>query len=191
MADNKFLDQSGLNIVWSQIDNLFARICRDNSNNYDDDFVALNNQICLVDTGEKNLRIKIGDGVTLWKDLPYADEDLLKQINSVVLNGYYLNEKFYTDSTYVNQLEKNVNKIYIDKNSNVVYHYDGTKFISVNETLPTASDVTAGITKLYQTGGQNTDGAISQKAITDGVQSISFAIDETDEECLVLDLPWD
>jgi len=31
---------------------------------------------------------------------------------------------------------------------------------------------------------------MTQKAITDGVQAISFAIDSTESECLVLNLPW-
>lgn len=191
MADNKFLDQQGLRTLWSQISNIFARICRDSVSNYSDDFVAEKNQICLVDVSARDLRFKVGDGVTFWKDLPYADEFLLEQINEVILNGYYLNDKFYTDSTYTVELEKNVSKVYIDKNSNIVYHYDGTKFVSINDTLPTASDVQAGIAKLYQDGGQHTDGSMSQKAVTDGVQSISFTVDDADKECLVLDLPWD
>ena len=191
MADNKFLDQVGLSVLWSQIGNIFARICRDQASNYNEDFVPEKNQICLVDVSSRGLRVKVGDGFTLWKDLPFSDEYLLNKIDGVILSGYYLNNKFYTDSTYITELEKSVNKIYIDKNSNIVYHFDGTKFISVNETLPTASDVTAGITKLYQDGGENTDGAMSQKAVTNGVQSISFAVDETDAECLILDLPWE
>ena len=68
---------------------------------------------------------------------------------------------------------------------------NGSNFVSINETLPTATENIAGIAKLYQNGGQNTDGAISQKAVTDGVQAISLAIDETDSECLVLELPWE
>lgn len=169
------------------------KLRRDSENNYlakGASFVPLKGEVCLVDTNQQKLRAKVGDGVTSWLDLPYSDEYLLEEIESVVLNGYYLNEKFYTDSTYTVELEKSASKIYIDKNSNVLYHYDGAKFISVNETLPTASDSTAGIMKLYQTGGQNTDGAMSQLAVTDGVQSIHFAADQTDEECLVLDLPW-
>ena len=31
---------------------------------------------------------------------------------------------------------------------------------------------------------------MSQKAITDGVNSIELAVDKADTECLVLDLPW-
>jgi hypothetical protein len=31
---------------------------------------------------------------------------------------------------------------------------------------------------------------MSQKAVTNGVHSINFALDDQEEECLVLDLPW-
>lgn len=153
-------------------------------------FIPKLGEVCFIDTNSKGLRAKIGDGVTYLKDLPYSDEYILSEIDKVVLVGYYFNSKFYTDSTYTVELNKNINKIYIDKNSNVIYHYDGTKYISVNETLPTASDVVAGITKLYQNGGQNIDGAMSQKAVTDGVHAISFIADEDDGECLILELPW-
>ena len=191
MADNKFLDRSGLQTLWTQIDGNFARARRDSAQNYSASFVPANREICFVDTAKKGLRAKIGDGVTAWSNLPYTDEYVLGQIEQVVLTGYYLNDKFYTDSTYTIELEKATHKIYIDKNSSVLYHYNGEKYVSINETLPTASESLAGIVKLYQQKGQNTDGAMSQKAVTDGVSSISFAVDEDDAECLVLELPWE
>lgn len=130
-------------------------------------------------------RLKIGDGITPWNNLDYFTGGY-----EAILYGYYLNDKFYTDSTYITELEKDIHKFYIDKNSDIVYHYDGTKFVSVNDTIPTASDLIAGISKLYQDGGLNTDGSMSQKAVTDGVQSIHLDVDKDDVECLVLDLPW-
>lgn len=45
--------------------------------------------------------------------------------------------------------------------------------------------------KLYSGHGENTDGTMTQKAITDGVNSIKLDLDGADKECLVLDLPWD
>lgn len=45
--------------------------------------------------------------------------------------------------------------------------------------------------KLYETSGNNIDGTMTQKAITDGVNSIKFVLDNEDKECLTLDLPWD
>lgn len=176
-------------------------------------------------------RLKIGDGVAPWNDLPYLgggeysvsvdgksislssniiamygfstakigqipskgiDGKLVwidQDSTTSVLVGFYLNGKFYTDSTYIEELEKNPKKIYIDRNSNVLYNYNGESFISTNQTLPMASDSDFGIAKLYQAFGQNTDGSMSQKMITDSFKAINLAIDEQDEECLVLELP--
>ena len=186
MADNKFLDQQGLSTLWSRIGEVYARVRRDNESNYAADFIPIAREACIVDTNNQKLRIKIGDGTTQWRDLPYIDE-----LNDIIITGYYLNGKFYSDSTYQVELEKTENKLYIDKNSKLFYHYDGTQFVSINETLPNATDSVAGIMKLYQKAGQNTDGSMSQKAVTDGVQSIGFTVDENDSECLILDLPWD
>ena len=40
-------------------------------------------------------------------------------------------------------------------------------FSAGGERIPAASETILGIMKLYQTTGQNTDGTMSQKAITD------------------------
>ena len=54
-----------------------------------------------------------------------------------------------------------------------------------------ADEDTPGIMKLYQSFGYNTDGAISQKVVTDGVNRIKFSIDENDDQCIVLNTIWD
>ena len=61
-------------------------------------------------------------------------------------------------------------------------------YIPIN---PEATEIVAGMMKLYQTSGNNTDGTMSQKAITEGVNAIKFELDGQDKECLILDLPWD
>jgi hypothetical protein len=52
-----------------------------------------------------------------------------------------------------------------------------------------ANDTTAGIMKLYETSGKNTDGTMTQKAITEGIDEVEFSIDSLDSECLVLNKP--
>lgn len=49
--------------------------------------------------------------------------------------------------------------------------------------IPYADEYTAGIMKLYNTSGYNTDGTITQKKITEGFNQIEFS---TENECLVL-----
>ena len=166
--------------------NTTIKLRRDNDYNYSrvaDSFIPMKGEPVLVDTEQYGLRFKIGDGVTPYGALAYADDN-----NNVVLLGYYLNSKFYTDSTYTVELEKNENKLYIDKNAHAVYIWNGENYIPLS---PEATETVAGMMKLYQTSGNNTDGTMSQKVITEGVNAIKFELDGQDKECLVLDLPWD
>jgi hypothetical protein len=55
--------------------------------------------------------------------------------------------------------------------------------------IPNASASQAGIMKLYNEHGVNIDGTMTQKAITEGIDEIEFAIDEQDAECLILNKP--
>ena len=166
--------------------NTTIKLRRDNDYNYNrvaDSFIPMKGEPVLVDTEQYGLRFKIGDGVTPYGALAYADDN-----NNVVLLGYYLNSKFYTDSTYTVELEKSESKLYIDKNAHAVYIWNGENYIPLS---PEATETVAGMMKLYQTSGNNTDGTMSQKVITEGVNAIKFELDEQDKECLVLDLPWD
>ena len=165
--------------------NTTIKLRRDNDYNYSrvaDSFIPMKGEPVLVDTEQYGLRFKIGDGVTPYGALAYADDN-----NNVVLLGYYLNSKFYTDSTYTVELEKSESKLYIDKNAHAVYIWNGENYIPLS---PKATETVAGMMKLYQTYGNNTDGTMSQKVITEGVNAIKLELDEQDKECLVLDLPW-
>ena len=166
--------------------NTTIKLRRDNDYNYSrvaDSFIPMKGEPVLVDTEQYGLRFKIGDGVTPYGALAYADDN-----NNVVLLGYYLNSKFYTDSTYTVELEKSESKLYIDKNACAVYIWNGENYIPLS---PEATGTVAGMMKLYQTFGNNTDGTMSQKVITEGVNAIKLEVDEQDKECLVRDLPWD
>jgi len=160
---------------------------RDIESNFSTTFQPLLGEVLLVDTTTYGLRVKIGDGAKTFGQLDYEDNN-----NNVILNGYYLNEKFYKDSTYQVELEKNENKIYIDKNGKQIYIYNDAdhKYICIDEMIATATDAKAGLTKLYKTSGQNEDGSMTQKAITDCIDDVMFAVDDNDPECLVLNKPW-
>lgn len=167
--------------------NSTIKLRRDNDYNYEkvgDKFIPARGEVCLVDTINYGLRIKIGDGINSYNQLVYSDNN-----NNIILIGYYLNNKFYTDSTYTTELEKSQKHIYIDKNAkSSVYISDGDNYYCLT---PEATENIAGIMKLYETSGNNIDGTMTQKAITDGVNSIKFVLDDEDKECLTLDLPWD
>lgn len=56
--------------------NVVIKLRRETEEFYDkvkDTFIPLNGEVCLVDSVNYGLRTKVGDGKTVWKDLPYSD----------------------------------------------------------------------------------------------------------------------
>ena len=65
------------------------------------------------------------------------------------------------EGEFVNELEKNINKIYIALNSNNdLYIYNGENYEKLYN-LPYANSKTAGVVKLYDEVGNNTDGSMT------------------------------
>jgi hypothetical protein len=154
----------------SNIFNGIIRLRRDNDYNYDlikDTFIPADGEVCLIDTVRKGLRAKVGDGKTVFAKLEYTDAQIYSAIESVVVRGYYKNGDFYADSLYSNKLIPVTTSLYINITENNIYTYNGTTFEVLDGQVSTASSATAGIMKLYGEVGQNTDGTMTQKAITD------------------------
>lgn len=147
--------------------NAVFKLRRDNDYNYkkiENTFIPLNGEVCLVDTSNCGLRVKVGDGINTFANLPFSDEDIAR---NVIIRGYLSDNKFYSDADLTMLIEASVNKIYIGAKNNIVYIFDGEKYTPITQTIPAASTSIAGVMKLYDTVGQNTDGTMSQKAITD------------------------
>lgn len=70
-----------------------AQIRRDTEDNYADDFVAGENELCFVDTLDKGLRLKLGDGVTEWQYLSYTDEQIWEELGQKVDVSYDAQEE--------------------------------------------------------------------------------------------------
>ena len=137
------------------------KLRRDNDYNYEkvkDTFIPVKGEVCLVDTARLGLCIKVGDGVSTYGSLEYINT--IFQMVTFVEGKAFINDKEFTP---------NENKIYIDaNNTNDLYYYNGVEFVLIGPgSLPTASAETAGIMKLYSTTGENVDGTMTQKAITD------------------------
>lgn len=155
---------------------------RDNDYNYkrvEDSFVPLKGEVCLVDTAKNGLRAKIGDGVTTFKKLRFVDEDIAF---NVIIKGYLSNNQFYSDAKLTQVIPASVNKIYINVANGSLYMYDGSQYQAITETIAAATASTAGVMKLYETLGQNTDGTMTQKAITDELnEKVEIAADAANE----------
>lgn len=164
-----------------------VRLRRDNDYNFEaikNNFVPANGEVVLVDTAQYGLRSKVGNGVSTYAELQFTDED----IRNTVQQGYYENGVFYKDVTKQTPFQNMINKIYIDKPHSTIYYYDGVQYVPIDATLTTASADMAGAMKLYSTIGQNTDGTMTQKSITDELV-VRFKTDvDADNELLIFTL---
>lgn len=139
---------------------------RDNEYNFENiknTFIPENGEVVLVDTAKNGLRAKVGDGVSTYAQLQFTDED----IRNAVLHGYLLDGDFYKTINKDGLIKPMINKIFIDDSTRKIYYYDGEEYKNIQTTFTTASDVTPGLVKLYNTTGYNVDGTMTQKAITD------------------------
>lgn len=152
------------------------KLRRDNDYNYEkvkDTFIPAKGEVCLVDTARLGLCVKVGDGVSTYGSLEYVNT--IFQMVTFVEGKAFVNDKEITPSG---------NKIYIDaNNTNNLYYYNDVEFVLIGPgSLPTASAETAGIMKLYSTTGENVDGTMTQKAISDELNTkVSASVNLEDE----------
>jgi hypothetical protein len=146
--------------------NTILQLRRDNDYNYEkvkNTFVPKKGEICLVDTARSGLRAVCGDGQTLFGELDFMDNLFVK--------GYIKDSFFYKDAEATVLCETNTNILYIDIPTSSIYYFTGIEYQELGRSMiPTATmatDTTPGIMKLYSTTGQNEDGTMTQKAISD------------------------
>jgi len=130
-------------------------------------------------------KLKIGDGITSYINLDYFGGDV---DDHLVLEGYYSleDDKFYDkplDDPDKQRLPEWSSKLYKDLDTGNSYYYKsltvGKHFKVLNINV-----------NLYNSSGQNVDGAMTQKAVTDAINNINFGVDTSDTECLTLNKPW-
>lgn len=164
--------------------NTIIQLRRDNDYNFEkvkNTFIPANGEVVLVDTARDGLRAKVGDGFSTWAQLPYTDADL----RNAVLHGYLFNNQFYYEAAHQTIITGMINKIYIDDATRKIYFFDGSQYVNIQESLVTATAQTPGVLKLYGETGQNTDGTMTQKAITDELDLRYKANIDSDNELLV------
>lgn len=157
--------------------NAILRLRRDNDFNYNkikDSFVPADGEICLIDTAFNGLRAVCGDGVTPFGQLEY--------MNDLIVKGYYNEGYFYEDADFTKQLRAMTIRIYIDLATNSMYHYDGENYQTIDIKIPSATAQFPGVMKLYNEAGYNTDGTMTQKAITDELDTkVEVSLKEEEE----------
>lgn len=164
--------------------NAVIQLRRDNDYNYkkvENSFIPANGEVVLVDTAKDGLRAKVGDGYSTFAQLQYTDADL----RNTVLHGYFYQNNFYQDSLHTVIMRGMINKIYIDDAARKLYFFDGSQYVTIQDTLVTATAQIPGVVKLYGTTGQNIDGTMTQKAITDELDLRYKASIDSNNELLV------
>ena len=86
-------------------------------------------------------KLKIGDGETVYKNLPYIG--LLTEIEGElgIVKGIYQNEKFYTSEGDL--IVPNDEFLYIDINTLKIYHHKEEKYQELSAALQTTSELSA------------------------------------------------
>ena len=164
--------------------NAVIQLRRDNDYNFEaikNTFIPANGEVVLVDTAKEGLRAKVGNGISTYAELNFTDAD----IRNAVLHGYLKDNVFYSDNIYTVPMAAMINKIYIDDSVYKIYYFNGTEYKNIQTTFSTANDITPGLIKLYSTVGQNTDGTMTQKAITDELDLRYKASVDRDDELLI------
>ena len=164
--------------------NATIQLRRDNDYNFkkvENSFIPANGEVILVDTAKDGLRAKVGNGYSTFAQLQYTDADL----RNTVLHGYFYQNKFYQDAMHQVEMRGMINKIYIDDSARKLYFFNGEQYIAIQEDLVTATAEIPGIVKLYGTTGQNVDGTMTQKAITDELDLRYKATIDSNDELLV------
>lgn len=151
---------------------------RDNHYNIKDDLILKNGEIIFVDkTG--GLFAKVGDGKTPFKDLPY-------DLGGIIARGYLKDNVFYDDKEYTSPIVGITNAVYIEIEKSKVYLFDGVNYILFTKFIEQATVEISGVMRLYQNIGANTDGTMSQKAITDELSKKVEVSVNTEDETLIL-----
>ena len=154
--------------------NTIIQLRRDNEFNYPTTYVPRNGEVLLIDTPTKGLQVKVGNGTSTFTQLDYYASD-------IIVRRYYFEDKFYSDNNHENLITGSNLKIYVDISTSRLYIYNEEQYTIIN-TVPYASSADAGILKLYDTTGSNTDGTMTQKAITDQLNTkISVTVEEENE----------
>lgn len=161
---------------------------RDNDYNYkkiENTFIPAKGEVCFVDVAGYGLRTKVGDGSSTFAQLPYLDETTLQTINSLIVKGYYYQNQFYYNNQHTELVEAIIGRVYVDNITGKIYGFDGFDYITQGGDIPRATSQTVGIAKLYNETGQNTDGSMTQQAITNELNE-KFEMDVVEEEEMII-----
>lgn len=122
-------------------------------------------------------RVYVKETELLYECVAVGTARTWKQVQ-LFFEGYYVQEydAFYYEETHTNLIVKSPLRIYIDVPTKKIYYVKDGTYAELIE-IPSA--------KLYSTTGQNTDGAMTQKAVTDELAKKVEIEDDAAKECII------
>lgn len=185
--DGAIINGGNNNIIEDEIKTR-VRLWKDTDENFEsikDSLIPLDGEVIIVTFENGDIRYKVGNGTSTYAELPFADQYIRDQVSGIVVRGYYFEGQFYTTVEHNIKIVPYDYKLYIDLNSDDMYYYseEDSKYHSL-VNIPTASPAVAGVMKLYDKIGENTDGTMTQKSITSEIAK-KFAISTGTDEDLI------
>ena len=129
-------------------------------------------------------RLKIGDGENDYSALPYFTTEASDL--GLVISGWLMDGEFYQEESHESPWPRYSSKIYVDVETGEPYYYDSPSSSYHRLVEVAAADLgNFGLVRLYGSEGENADGAMTQKATTEGLaRKAEVLIDELDRGIL-------
>ena len=141
--------------------NAVLRLRKDSENNFNRSNIILQDgELAIVSTPFSGTKIKIGDGQHRFDELNYDTLGLL-------VEGFKHSdiEFAFTDNSTI--VDPHDHLLFIDRNTGFMYYWNNNnsryEYVNKNEL---ATNSVAGISKLYDDFGDNTDGSITQATLS-------------------------
>lgn len=163
------------------------KLRKDSENNFNRSNIILQDgEVAVVSTPFNGTQIKIGDGEHRFTELKYDTLGLLIQ-------GFKVNDTLFKQTDNATDVDPLSHLLFLDRNTGFMYYWNTQeekyKYVNKNEI---ATSSIAGIAKLYDDiNGNNTDGAVTQRAlntafsrIQNAANSVVFEMDNNDIEQL-------
>jgi len=142
----------------------------------------------LPTTGEKGIIYLVPTEGGTYDEYVWSTNKWIKikdgTIAELIVKGYYAYGVFWKEEAHINRYPDQVDKIYLDVPNRELYYYNPSTHV-YEAFLQKANEIYAGIVKLYKTTGNNEDGTITQKKITEELEKKAVLdTSKLDEECL-------
>lgn len=171
--------------------------------------LQINNEVLSVDTTDFVMQIEKGasNGIATLNSSGQVPSSELPSYVDDVIEGYYYNGAFYSDSAHTTLITGETGKIYVDLSSDTSYRWSGSAYISISNPIDVAteqealagSDNTKMMTPLrvhqvvsgdIEPNSVTAAGEVTATETVDGSTVLHELTDKLDEEDYLSGLTW-